>query len=141
MSKTSWEIAGEALRLLPPHYPFIIFLPPDVLCLGKGTKILRPWRTQTYTSSIDVLRKGGLRGTLPSNTTAASRDDDDLSLYCCFLKLSARMREPSMVPFLWDLRLPPPLPPPKRQPWRLQNSECANNYFDAIYTDIYHTNN
>ena len=36
--------------------------------------------------------------------------------YCLFLKLSARTREPSMVPFLWGPRLK--RLPPKKQHWR-----------------------
>ena len=68
------------------------------------------------------------RGTLPSNICETTSTSASIR----FVKLSARMREPSMVPFHWDPRL---LQPPKKQPWRpLHISEYANR---IIHTYIH----
>ena len=73
-------------------------------------------RARRGAAAIDAFR-----GTLPSNICETTSTSASIR----FVKLSARMREPSMVPFHWDPRL---LQPPKKQPWRLlqNNSECAN---------------
>ena len=78
----------------------------------KRTRGAERWRR----GAIDAFR-----GTLPSNICETSSTSASLR----FVKLSARMREPSTVPFHWDPRLQQP---PKKQPWRLlqNNSECAN---------------
>ena len=67
------------------------------------------------------------RGTLPSNICETTSTSASIR----FVKLSARMREPSMVPFHWDPRL---LQPPKKQPWRpLHISEYANRIIIHTY--------
>ena len=71
------------------------------------------------------------RGTLPSNICETTSTSASIR----FVKLSARMREPSMVPFHWDPRL---LQPPKKQPWRpLHISEYANRIIIHTYIHTY----
>ena len=71
------------------------------------------------------------RGTLPSNICETTSTSASIR----FVKLSARMREPSMVPFHWDPRL---LQPPKKQPWRpLHISEYANRIIIHTYILTY----
>ena len=71
------------------------------------------------------------RGTLPSNICETTSTSASIR----FVKLSARMREPSMVPFHWDPRL---LQPPKKQPWRpLHISEYANRIIIHTYLHTY----
>ena len=73
------------------------------------------------------------RGTLPSNICETTSTSASIR----FVKLSARMREPSMVPFHWDPRL---LQPPKKQPWRpLHISEYANRIIIHTYILTYFT--
>ena len=71
------------------------------------------------------------RGTLPSNICETTSTSASIR----FVKLSARMREPSMVPFHWDPRLQQP---PKKQPWRpLHISEYANRIIIHTYILTY----
>ena len=96
----------------------------SALCNGDRHSPARRARRKRTRGAERRWRRGAIdafRGTLPSNICETSSTSASLR----FVKLSARMREPSTVPFHWDPRLQQP---PKKQPWRLlqNNSECAN---------------
>ena len=91
------------------------------LCLCPLTNVVMLWVDEDSLSFQKDTRRGKARGKDASRVYVALChliSEAEAGSYCAllFLKLSARTREPSMVPFLWGPRLK--RLPPKKQHWR-----------------------
>ena len=93
------------------------------LCLCPLTNVVMLWVDEDSLSFQKDTRRGKARGKDASRVYVAlchliSEAAEAGWSYCAllFLKLAARTREPSMVPFLWGPRLK--RLPPKKQHWR-----------------------